>query len=49
VYRVIKKAPHISRQRMRKFPSLKQTHKDARIAFATNNITWTSEWNMVLQ
>ena len=48
VYRVIKKAPHISRQRLRKFPALKQSHKDARIAFAINHITWTSEWNMVI-
>ena len=48
MYRVIKKAPHISRQRLRKFPALKQSHKDARIAFAINHITWTSEWNMVI-
>ena len=48
VYRAIKAAPHISHQRMRKFPSLKQSHKDARLAFATKHITWTDEWNMVI-
>lgn len=48
VYRAIKESPHITHQRMRKFPSLKQAHKDARIEFATKYITWTNEWNMVI-
>ena len=48
VYSAFKEAPHLFRQHMPKFPSLKQNHKDARIVFATDHITWTDEWKMVL-
>lgn len=48
VQRIIKEAPHLKRQKLKRKPALKQHHKDARLTFAENHITWTNEWDSVV-
>jgi len=48
VWRAIKESPNLVRQRMKKFPCLKQCHKEARIAFAEQHVWWTNKWKSVI-
>ena len=48
VWRAIKNSPNMIRQRMQKRPALKQQHKDARLAWAVQHVTWTKQWETVI-
>ena len=48
VWRVAQNSPNVVRQSLRACPNLTDAHKQARIRFAENHITWTHQWNTVV-
>lgn len=48
VRRVIRKAKHLKRLKLKKKPPLNNQRKDSRIVFARNHMTWKAEWHTVV-
>lgn len=48
IQRVIKRAPHLQRKKLKRKPALKEHHKTARLAFAEKHVNWTTQWNNVV-
>lgn len=48
VRRIIRKCPHLRRQKLKKKPHLFQHHRDARLAFCRAHMNWKDEWKQVI-
>lgn len=48
VRRIIKSSSYLKRNKMRKKPLLRDSHKEARLSFARIHMSWTDQWNNVV-
>lgn len=48
VRRIIRKDGTIQRRKLKKKPVLKQVHKELRMNFATEHVSWSSQWKRVV-
>jgi len=48
VLRVIKKAEHLKRLKLKKKPQLNKLRKEMRLNFARSHMTWSKEWRFVV-
>lgn len=47
IWRAIKSAPHLTRQKLKANPYLKPEHEVNRMNFAKQHVTWTHNWDKV--
>ena len=49
IQRVIKKADHLKRQKLKKKPPLNKLRKETRLSFARTHMTWSKEWQKLIE